>query len=117
MISFNFCPSGKEVPSGLVDILVQANLYDMAFTVILKFWKGSGLRRYVTQHTDATLGMTGQESNAASLLRLYVNYGRHMEAVNLLVEYIDSFAAVVIQTLPFLYLSKISIADQSLYMG
>ncbi|WCJ32291.1 SUPPRESSOR OF AUXIN RESISTANCE1 [Euphorbia peplus] len=31
--------------SGLVDLLVQTNLYDMAFTVLLKFWKGSGLKR------------------------------------------------------------------------
>ncbi|CAI0460244.1 unnamed protein product [Linum tenue] len=38
--------------------------------------------------------MTGQESNAAALLQLYVECGRHKEAVNLLVEYIDSFAAV-----------------------
>ncbi|CAN1178565.1 Nuclear pore complex protein NUP160 [Linum perenne] len=192
LANIEWSSTGKEVPSGLVDILVQANLYDMAFTVILKFWKGSGLRRelerafsamslkcfpnkisssctemnqllltsseeentqcspgmgsmyqqpkgtsqwetlefylvkYKVFHAglpvtvaetllrtdphielplwlvqmfkdglrDRTLGMTGQESNAASLLRLYVNYGRHMEAVNLLVEYIDSFAAV-----------------------
>ncbi|KAL3729190.1 hypothetical protein ACJRO7_026308 [Eucalyptus globulus] len=32
-------------PSELVDILVQTNLYDMAFTVLLKFWKNSGLKR------------------------------------------------------------------------
>ncbi|KAF5204861.1 Nuclear pore complex protein [Thalictrum thalictroides] len=32
-------------PSGLVDLLVQTNLYDMAFTVLLKFWKGSELKR------------------------------------------------------------------------
>ena len=29
----------------MVDVLVQAELYDMAFTVILKFWKGSVLKR------------------------------------------------------------------------
>ncbi|KAF9603749.1 hypothetical protein IFM89_037835 [Coptis chinensis] len=32
-------------PLDLVDLLVQANLYDMAFTLVLKFWKGSGLKR------------------------------------------------------------------------
>ncbi|KAK2978945.1 hypothetical protein RJ640_008726 [Escallonia rubra] len=32
-------------PPELVDLLVQSNLYDMAFTVLLKFWKGSGLTR------------------------------------------------------------------------
>lgn len=35
----------NEVPSDLVDLLVQANFYDMAFTVLLKFWKGSRLKR------------------------------------------------------------------------
>ncbi|GAV86384.1 Nup160 domain-containing protein [Cephalotus follicularis] len=32
-------------PSDLVDLLVQTNLYDMAFTVALKFWKDSRLKR------------------------------------------------------------------------
>ncbi|KAJ7972354.1 Nuclear pore complex protein [Quillaja saponaria] len=32
-------------PLDLVDLLVEKNLYDMAFTVILRFFKGSGLRR------------------------------------------------------------------------
>ncbi|KAA8545346.1 hypothetical protein F0562_020130 [Nyssa sinensis] len=35
----------EKPPQDLVDLLVQANLYDMAFTVLLKFWKGSGLKR------------------------------------------------------------------------
>ncbi|CAI0427991.1 unnamed protein product [Linum tenue] len=182
--------AGREDPSLLVSILVQANLYDMAFTIILKYYKGSALRRelerifsamslkccpnkissyternqlvlipseekfqsspemgsmyqqpngnshwatlefYIRKYKvfhaglpvnvaetllrtdphielplwlvqmfkdarqDRTFGMTGQESNAAALLRLYVDCGRHMEAVNLLVEYIDSFATV-----------------------
>ncbi|KAL5789070.1 hypothetical protein ACOSQ2_003958 [Xanthoceras sorbifolium] len=34
-----------QTPSDLVCLLVQENLYDMAFTVLLKFWKGSGLKR------------------------------------------------------------------------
>ncbi|KAF6139257.1 hypothetical protein GIB67_021467 [Kingdonia uniflora] len=37
----------QDRPSDLVDLLVQANLYDMAFTVLLKFWKGSGLKREI----------------------------------------------------------------------
>ncbi|KAF6156793.1 hypothetical protein GIB67_033262 [Kingdonia uniflora] len=37
----------QDRPSDLVDLLVQANLYDMAFTVLLKFWKGSGLKKEV----------------------------------------------------------------------
>lgn len=35
----------EKPPPDVVDILVQAELYDMAFTVILRFWKGSGLKR------------------------------------------------------------------------
>ncbi|KAL1222173.1 Nuclear pore complex protein [Cardamine amara subsp. amara] len=35
----------EKPPSDLVDLLVQANLYDMAFTVVLKFWRGSALKR------------------------------------------------------------------------
>ncbi|CAK7335902.1 unnamed protein product [Dovyalis caffra] len=35
----------KKAPSDLVDLLVETNLYDMAFTVLLKFWNGSGLNR------------------------------------------------------------------------
>ncbi|GLT27531.1 hypothetical protein SLA2020_025180 [Shorea laevis] len=35
----------QKPPSDLVDLLVQTNLYDMAFTVLMKFWKDSGLKR------------------------------------------------------------------------
>lgn len=31
----------------LVDLLIQTNLYDMAFTVLLRFFKGSELKRYM----------------------------------------------------------------------
>ncbi|KAM3290886.1 nuclear pore complex protein isoform X2 [Capsicum chacoense] len=35
-----------EAPStDVIDLLVESSLYDMAFTVILKFWKGSALKR------------------------------------------------------------------------
>ncbi|KAJ4792289.1 Nuclear pore complex protein NUP160 [Rhynchospora pubera] len=37
-------------------------------------------------------GMTGQESDAATLFRLYINYGRYTEATNLLLEYLESYA-------------------------
>ncbi|KAI3983809.1 hypothetical protein MKX01_011517 [Papaver californicum] len=187
----------QTIPSELVDLLVQANFYDMAFTVLLKFWKGSELKRvlerifaaislkccpsglgstfigndfkihslmltssedesYVHGAIDATplihqlkgsdqweilelyliqyknlhprlpvivaetlmctdpqielplwlvhmfkggkqatsWGMTGQESDAAFLFRLYVDYGRFTEATNLLLEYIQAFASL-----------------------
>ncbi|KAJ0985190.1 hypothetical protein J5N97_003546 [Dioscorea zingiberensis] len=193
------CQAGQSqtVPVNLVEALVQENLYDMAFTVILKFWKGSEMKRelervfvaiaqkccpnrvgssilgstlkthslllpssddesnfssklnasfaiqqfkgssqwetlelYIEKykklhprlpvvvaesllHTDPQIelplwlvhmfkgsrrvtswGMTGQESDPASLFRLYVDYGRQAEATNLLLEYLDSLAAL-----------------------
>ncbi|KAK9122460.1 hypothetical protein Syun_020077 [Stephania yunnanensis] len=186
----NFKVTEKEsLPSELVDLLVKENLYDMAFTVILRFWvgselerkleqvfiamsvkccpntvgsplgrnsvithrllltsaedetsrailqtKGSGqwgtlelyLEKYKSMHprlptivaetllrTDPQIelplwlvrmfkggrratawGMTGQESDPASLFRLYVNSGHFVEAINLLLEYMDSFASL-----------------------
>ncbi|CAH9085976.1 unnamed protein product [Cuscuta europaea] len=35
----------EKPPPDLVDLLVESNLYDMVFTVIIKFWKGSALKR------------------------------------------------------------------------
>ncbi|XAR49206.1 hypothetical protein NMG60_11032316 [Bertholletia excelsa] len=186
--------TGNEKPtSELVELLVQADLYDMAFTVILKFWKGTALKRElervfsaismkccpnrvgppfvgnnVTSHTllltsskdeasldvypplyqskgsthwetlelylekykgfhprlpvivaetllcadprielplwlvqmfknvkrGSTLGMAGSEANPASLFQLYVDYGRFVEATNLLIEYMESFSSM-----------------------
>lgn len=40
--------------------------------------------------------MAGHESNPASLFQLFVDYGRYTEATHLLLEYIESFASVVI---------------------
>ncbi|PIN25902.1 Nuclear pore complex, Nup160 component [Handroanthus impetiginosus] len=46
LVNIKWTSTGIEKPSaGLIDLLVESNLYDMAFTVILKFWKGSGLKR------------------------------------------------------------------------
>ncbi|KAK0591184.1 hypothetical protein LWI29_036588 [Acer saccharum] len=42
-----------QAPSDLVDLLVQENLYDMVFTVLLKFWKGSGLKRELERVSSA----------------------------------------------------------------
>ncbi|XP_051132584.1 nuclear pore complex protein NUP160 [Andrographis paniculata] len=189
--------SGTEKPSAeLIDQLVESNSYDMAFTVILKFWKGSGLKRelervfiamalkcrpsrqissmygknrkmygllltssedeavhdsldaattaqqfegsghwetlefyldkyrlfhprlplivagtllsadsqielplWLVRHfkgdrSGSGFGMSGGESDPASLFRLYVDYGRHAEATNLLVEYMESLGAL-----------------------
>ncbi|XP_073287556.1 nuclear pore complex protein NUP160 isoform X2 [Primulina huaijiensis] len=208
--NINWTSTGYEKPSSeLIDLLVETNLYDMAFTVILKFWKGSALKRelervfmamafkccpskpvslllgqgqlidnmsafpskdrrthgllstsahheavqnsngmfapgqqsisgghwltlelyldkYMSFHprlplivagallsadpqielplwlvrllkgvrTESSFGMTGRESSPASLFCLYVDYGRYVEAINLLIEYVEALAAV-----------------------
>ncbi|KAL9253691.1 Nuclear pore complex protein NUP160-like protein [Drosera capensis] len=194
-VVINILLSGdKTLPSDLVDLLVKKNLYDMAFTIILRFWKGSGqkrelervfsamslkccnteassplsgsngfllkssvddptmsgafdtnaltkhrisntlwemlevyLEKYKALHArlpavvadtllgsdrqielprwlvnmfkgtqqERTFGMTGQDCDAASLFRLYVDYGRYKEAADLLVEYIDAYASTL----------------------
>ncbi|XP_073150700.1 nuclear pore complex protein NUP160 isoform X2 [Henckelia pumila] len=197
--NINWTSTGNENPSSeLIDLLVEMNLYDMAFTVILKFWKGSALKRelervftamafkccpskpvssllgqrkdsrtrgllltsghheavqnsnemiapvqqsissghwltlelyldkYIPSHprlplivarallsadpqielplwlvrvlkdarTESGFGMTGRESSPASLFCLFVDYGRYVEAINLLIEYVEALAAV-----------------------
>lgn len=42
----SFFADVSKLPSDLVDLLVQTSLYDMAFTVLLKFFKGSDLKRF-----------------------------------------------------------------------
>lgn len=37
---------GTQALGNLVDVLIQENIYDMAFIIIVKSWKGSGLKRY-----------------------------------------------------------------------
>ncbi|KAH1227697.1 Nuclear pore complex protein NUP160 [Glycine max] len=46
LVNFKWTFSGKHgALSDLADLLVQNNLYDMAFTILLRFFKGSGLKR------------------------------------------------------------------------
>ncbi|XWS20630.1 hypothetical protein CRYUN_Cryun31cG0119100 [Craigia yunnanensis] len=46
LANVNWTYSGiQKAPSDLVELLVQTNLYDMAFNVLLKFWKDSELKR------------------------------------------------------------------------
>lgn len=45
--------------------------------------------------SERGFGMTGNESNPASLFRLYVDYGRHAEATSLLIEYMENLASIV----------------------
>ncbi|XP_031496549.1 nuclear pore complex protein NUP160 isoform X2 [Nymphaea colorata] len=183
-------PAGSHSDlDSLLNLLIQTGLYDTAFTVILKFWKGSEMKRQLERvfaeisqcccsnrsgihlnsllltlseegpdnhgalekgmvphhttvhsnwrtlelylekykqlhprlpvtvaetllHADPQIelplwlihmfkderkvtswGMTGSESDPATLFRLFVDYGRYKEAANLLVEYLESFAS------------------------
>ncbi|CAA0833564.1 SUPPRESSOR OF AUXIN RESISTANCE1 [Striga hermonthica] len=193
-IKWSFTGNYEKPPANLIDLLVESNSYDMAFTVILKFWKGSALKRelervfitmalkccpgkvgpslqgndskmhgllltssqefsydsldvaatsqlvgsghwetlelyldkyrsfhprlpllvagtllsadsqielplWLVRHfkgdrSENSFGMCGNESNPASLFRLYVDYGRYTEAINLLIEHTESLASV-----------------------
>ncbi|KAG0473504.1 hypothetical protein HPP92_015361 [Vanilla planifolia] len=98
--------------SNLVSVLISEDFFDMAFTVILKFWKGritSGRKvnsSFLTNQikelgTGKRLnsiwlkegkclgGMTGQQPDPATLFRLYIDYGRLAEATNLILEYLN----------------------------
>ncbi|XP_015689514.1 nuclear pore complex protein NUP160 [Oryza brachyantha] len=193
---FNF--SDNQSIEALMDILINENMYDLVFTIVLKFWKESGMKRelervfaaiaqqccpsrvgnsgknltniqhvllltsseddardgngnsiarvhqsqgschwetlelYLEKYKDLhprlpiivaetllytdpeielplwlvqmfkttkagnrmiSWGMSGTEADPAALFRLYINYGRHTEATNLLVEYLESFAS------------------------
>ncbi|XP_062218182.1 nuclear pore complex protein NUP160-like isoform X2 [Phragmites australis] len=184
--------SESQSVEALMDVLINENLYDLAFTIVLKFWKESGMKRelehvfssiaqqccpnragksgqqllllpsseddawdintksiavahqlqgscnwetlelYLEKYKDLhprlpvivaetllytdpeielplwlvqmfktnksgnktiSWGMSGKEADPAALFRLYINYGRHAEATNLLVEYLESFAS------------------------
>uniref|UniRef100_A0A0D9VC52 Uncharacterized protein n=1 Tax=Leersia perrieri TaxID=77586 RepID=A0A0D9VC52_9ORYZ len=193
---FNF--SENQSIEALTDILINENMYDLVFTIVLKFWKASGMKRelervfaaiaqqccphrvgssgntltsnqhllllpsseddardgnensiamahqsqgschwetlelYLEKYKDLhprlpiivaetllytdpeielplwlvqmfkttkagnrmiSWGMSGTEADPAALFRLYINYGRHTEATNLLIEYLESFAS------------------------
>ncbi|KAG6516093.1 hypothetical protein ZIOFF_026541 [Zingiber officinale] len=44
LVSSKFKFSGKQMLVNLVDILIEENMYDMAFTIIVNFWKGTKLQ-------------------------------------------------------------------------
>ncbi|GER54989.1 suppressor of auxin resistance [Striga asiatica] len=108
--------TGKEKPpANLIDLLVESNSYDMAFTdkyrsfhprlpllvagtllsadsqIELPLWL---VRHFKGDRSENSFGMSGNESNPASLFRLYVDYGRYTEAINLLIEHTESLASV-----------------------
>ncbi|KAG8364004.1 hypothetical protein BUALT_Bualt19G0081200 [Buddleja alternifolia] len=74
------------VPEPLLEIEVSNSRSDLAFETSLRLSLGD--------RSESCFGMTGSESNPASLFRLYVDYGRYAEAVNLLIEYTETLASV-----------------------
>ena len=51
---FNFCGTAESYSiEALTDILINENLYDLAFTVVLKFWKESGMKRWIGTLVDS----------------------------------------------------------------
>ncbi|KAM1022891.1 hypothetical protein ACFX13_044511 [Malus domestica] len=91
-------PSGtQKAPLEVVDLLIQTNLYDLAFTVLLRFFKGSQLKRGLERAFFATAlkccsngvdsSLVGDGHRAPNAPNEYVNYGRYREARNLLLEY------------------------------
>ncbi|TVU33474.1 hypothetical protein EJB05_25294, partial [Eragrostis curvula] len=59
----------------------------------LPLWLVQMFKTSKTANKAISWGMSGKEADPAALFRLYINYGRHAEATNFLVEYLDSFAS------------------------
>ncbi|XP_031391658.1 nuclear pore complex protein NUP160 [Punica granatum] len=75
-----------RLPVVVAETLLHADSeIELPLWLVQMFKSGGSERRW---------GMTGQESNPASLFQLYVDHGRFTEATNLLLEYIDSFKSV-----------------------
>ena len=46
LITSSFCGTAESHSiEALTDVLINENLYDLAFTIVLKFWKESGMKR------------------------------------------------------------------------
>ncbi|KAL8541895.1 hypothetical protein ACS0TY_002951 [Phlomoides rotata] len=52
------------------------------------------VRHFKGDRNESCIGMTGSESNPASLFCLYVDHGRYTEATNLLIEYMENLASI-----------------------
>ncbi|KAL6560651.1 hypothetical protein OROGR_004210 [Orobanche gracilis] len=51
---------------------------------------------FTGDRNENSFGMSGDESNPASLFRLYVDYGRYTEAINLWIEHMETLASIVV---------------------
>ncbi|KAI4375511.1 hypothetical protein MLD38_013371 [Melastoma candidum] len=76
---------------GKLPLVVAESLLQSDSQIELPLWL---VHMFKSGRSDKSWGMAGKESNPASLFQLYVDYGRYKEAIEVLQEYIESFAAV-----------------------
>jgi nuclear pore complex protein Nup160 len=60
---------GDILPSDLVVLLVQSNLYEMAFTVIFKFWRDSSLKRELEKVVQIMAQKCCTSKSSSSLMK------------------------------------------------
>ncbi|KAL1554859.1 nuclear pore complex protein NUP160-like isoform X1 [Salvia divinorum] len=72
-------------------LIVAGTLLSADSQIDLPLWL---VRHFKGDRSESGFGMTGNESNPASLFRLYVDHGRHTEATNLLIEYMENLASI-----------------------
>ncbi|KAL6888651.1 hypothetical protein ACP4OV_009677 [Aristida adscensionis] len=83
----------KDLHPRLAVIVAETLLYTDP-EVELPLWLVQMFKTNTAGNRTISWGMSGGEADPAALFRLYINYGRHAEAANLLVEYLESFAAL-----------------------
>ncbi|KAG4970554.1 hypothetical protein JHK84_036650 [Glycine max] len=81
---------------GRLPIIVAETLLRSDPKIELPLWL---VQLFKEGQKERSWGMTGRESNPASLFQLYVSYDRYAEATYLLLECIDSFASMVLKIL------------------
>ncbi|KAL6531494.1 hypothetical protein OROMI_027857 [Orobanche minor] len=72
-------------------LIVAGTLLSADSQIELPLWL---VRLFKGDRNENSFGMSGDESNPASLFRLYVDYGRYTEAINLLIEHMETLASV-----------------------
>uniref|UniRef100_A0A0A9D4Z3 NUP160 C-terminal TPR domain-containing protein n=1 Tax=Arundo donax TaxID=35708 RepID=A0A0A9D4Z3_ARUDO len=82
----------KDLHPRLPVIVAETLLYTDP-EIELPLWLVQMFKANKSRNKTISWGMSGKEADPAALFRLYINYGRHAEATNLLVEYLESFAS------------------------
>nr|GEW15142.1 hypothetical protein [Tanacetum cinerariifolium] len=79
----------------ILPVIVAETLLSASRLMKLPLW----LVKMFKGTLKGTLGMAGSESSPASLLQLYVDYGRYAEATNLVLHYLESVASLGLRDL------------------